>query len=71
MPFRNPGKTAFAVILGLAAVTGALFYVFSGIATPKPGTDTPASDQELPPPAISGNASGQNETAIAGQQSPQ
>jgi hypothetical protein len=68
MPARNPGKTAFAVILGLGALTGVLLYIFAGIAMPQPGIETPAYDQGLPPPTIQSNASNQqNETALAEQ----
>ena len=68
MPARNPGKKAFAVILGLAALTGVLLYIFAGIAMPKPGIETPAYDQGLPTPTIQSNTSNQqNETASAEQ----
>lgn len=43
MPNRNPGKKAFAAIIGIAAAVGVLSYVLFGLATPEPAINTPAS----------------------------
>lgn len=53
MPNRNPGKKAFAAIIGIAAAVGVLSYVLFGLATPEPAINTPAyNNQGAPPPAI-------------------
>jgi hypothetical protein len=70
MPARNPGKTAFVVILGLAALTGILLYIFAGVAMPRSGIETPAYDQGLPPPTIPSDTSGQENETVAAEQTP-
>jgi hypothetical protein len=65
MPVRNPGKRAFVAIIVIAAGVGVLSYIFFGLATPEPATQTPAYDQGLPPPTITTSEdkeSGQNST---------
>ena len=68
MPARNPGKSAFVIIIGLAALTGILFYVFSGIAMPQPGGETAAYDQGLPQPTIPNDQDGNATTDTASEQ---
>lgn len=52
MSFRNPGKKAFAAIIGIATGIGVLSYVFFGLATPEPATETSAYDEGSPLPTI-------------------
>jgi uncharacterized membrane protein YjgN (DUF898 family) len=49
MPNRNPGKKAFAAIIGIAAAVGVLSYVLFGLATPEPAINTPAYNNQGAP----------------------
>jgi hypothetical protein len=69
MPYRNPGKKAFAAIIGMAAGVGVASYILFGLAAPEPGIEMPVYEQGVPPPRITTTSeddeSGQNNNTEA------